>query len=627
MFGSRKKMIRERMRRQWGRNPLEDDRAGLTARRMERVRILYDVMAGDGGCGGIDDITWQDLEMDEVFWRLNNTKSFAGEQELYRRLHGADGETDWEQYEKRLDFFSREEELRVEIEVKLNAIGKPEDAYELPKFLANTKLWRIGKGWYLHVLQILLLMFFITSIILDNMLCIAGLIVTALTNLMVWLYMKQRYEGFLTALGRLKQIYDFVRWLTEDARLKELFGSEEVNRAVKGLKGLSKLIADWNGRKYAGLSGDIAGIVSDYLWGITLLDVASFNYIMKVIGDRREEVLAIVGLAGSVDAELAAASWRAGQSEYCIPGEAGAEAASRRAGQSEYCMPEGAAGAGQCDTAEAAERRTAEAAGENRICVERLVHPLLKEPAANDFVLEKRAIITGANASGKSTFMKALAVNMILAQTVHTCTAAHFSAPELHVMTCMSLKDDILSGESYYLREAKYLKRMLDVMEQGVPVLCVLDEILKGTNTRERLAASDAILEYIAASDCFVLAATHDMELAQRPDYGHYYFESRIEDSDIVFDYRIHEGLGGASNAIALLAALGFPETVVERARGNAGNGTTVPCGGQWKNPGSLGSAVEIVLGNAGNGTAVPFPEQMQGNSQKRDSGNVRAEG
>lgn len=76
-------------------------------------------------------------------------------------------------------------------------------------------------------------------------------------------------------------------------------------------------------------------------------------------------------------------------------------------------------------------------------------------------------------------------------------------------------------------------------------MLCVLDEILKGTNTRERLAASDAILEYIAGTDCFVLVSTHDMELAGRPDYGHYYFESRIVDTDIVFDYRIHEGWAG----------------------------------------------------------------------------------
>lgn len=530
MFGSSKRWMRERFRKQWGSNPLEDDGYCMTANRMERIRILHDEMEEQAAGEEIDDITWQDLEMDEVFWRLNHTKSFVGEQELYHRLHEVHKERDWERYEAQLAFLAGEEDKRIEIEMKLNAIGKLEDAYTLPTFLANTDLWRIERGWYLHILQILLLMFFVTSIIFDNVFCIAGLAVAALTNLMIYLYMKQRYEGFLTALGRLKQIYDFVRWLTEDEKLKAVFGAQEVSGAVKELKGLSKLIADWNGRKYAGMSGDIAGILNDYLWGVTLLDVASFNHIMKVIGDRREAVLAVVRLTGSVDAAIAVASYRAGAGAWCMPADS----------------------------------------DQNVIRTEGMVHPLLSEPVPNDFVLERRAIVTGANASGKSTFMKALAVNVILAQTIHTCSAACFFTPRVHVMTCMSLRDDVLSGESYYFREAKYLKRMLDQMERNIPTLCVLDEILKGTNTRERLAASDAILEYMAASQCFVLVATHDMDLAKRRDYRHFYFESRIEGADITFDYRIWPGLGGASNAIALLAALHFPDTIVRKAKRNA---------------------------------------------------------
>lgn len=529
MFGSSKRWMRERFQRQWGENPLEADGDPLTADRIERIRILHDEMAVQEPGREIDDITWQDLEMDEVFWRLNHTRSFVGEQVLYHRLHEVQKERDWEDYEEQLAYLAKEEQKRLDIEMKLNAIGKMDDAYALPAFLANTGLWRIKRGWYLHILQILLLMFIVTSIIFDNVLCIAGLAVTALTNLMIYLYMKQRYEGFLAALGRLKQIYEFAGWLMGDERLRKLFGSGKAESAIEELRGLSKLIADWSGRKYAGLSGDIVGIVNDYLWGISLLDVASFNHIMKVIGDKQEAVLSIVWLAGEVDAAIAVASYRAGTETWCMP----------------------------------------QPSDGDQILAEQIVHPLLSAAVANDFVLGGRAIVTGANASGKSTFMKALAVNMILAQTIHTCVAARFAAPRMHVMTCMSLRDDVLSGESYYFREAKYLKRMLDQMESGARTLCVLDEILKGTNTRERLAASDAILDYIAGFHCFVLVATHDMELARREDYEHYYFESRIDNGDVTFDYRIHEGLGGASNAIALLAALHFPESIVDKARRN----------------------------------------------------------
>lgn len=80
-------------------------------------------------------------------------------------------------------------------------------------------------------------------------------------------------------------------------------------------------------------------------------------------------------------------------------------------------------------------------------------------------------------------------------------------------MTSMALRDDVLQGESYYMREIKYLKRMLDELETGEPMLFVIDEILKGTNTRERLAASNAILSYMVQKQGFLLIATHDLEL------------------------------------------------------------------------------------------------------------------
>lgn len=140
---------------------------------------------------------------------------------------------------------------------------------------------------------------------------------------------------------------------------------------------------------------------------------------------------------------------------------------------------------------------------------------------------------------------------------------------KMQIMTCMSLRDDILSGESYYFREAKYLKRMLDVVAEKTPVLIVIDEILKGTNTKERVAASKAILDYIGNTACLALVATHDNELTETTKYKKYYFESSIIDKDIVFDYKIHEGITEKSNAIALLSLLGYPDSIIEKAKVN----------------------------------------------------------
>ena len=195
------------------------------------------------------------------------------------------------------------------------------------------------------------------------------------------------------------------------------------------------------------------------------------------------------------------------------------------------------------------------------------MHPLLSHAVGNDFVLENRAIITGANASGKSTFMKAMAINAILAQTIHTCTADEFQVGKVQVMTCMSLRDDVESGESYYFREAKYLRRILHQIKEKGKVFCVIDEIFKGTNTTERIAASKALLEYLVQTDAFVLVATHDREIVDNAFYYNYYFESEVMEHDIVFDYKIREGFGGKSNAIALLELLGYPQEIVQKAR------------------------------------------------------------
>ena len=137
----------------------------------------------------------------------------------------------------------------------------------------------------------------------------------------------------------------------------------------------------------------------------------------------------------------------------------------------------------------------------------------------------------------------------------------------------MALRDDVITGESYYMREIRYLKRMLERFGKKEPVLFVIDEILKGTNTAERIAASEAILDYFVKGNQFVLIATHDMELvyAMQGKYDNYYFDSVIQGKDVCFPYMIHRGIGGKTNAIELLDVLSYPEEIITRARKNLG--------------------------------------------------------
>jgi len=200
--------------------------------------------------------------------------------------------------------------------------------------------------------------------------------------------------------------------------------------------------------------------------------------------------------------------------------------------------------------------------------MEQMYHPLLSHPVGNDWYIEKNCILTGSNASGKSTCIKALAVNAILARGIHTCAAERFSLPPMYVITSMTLRDDIAAGESYYIREVRYLKRLVDRGSHPGCTLCIIDEILKGTNTKERLAASEAVLSFLENTSCLVIAATHDRELAtvMADRYENYHFRNDMEGGEIHFDYRLHPGISDSSNAVALLEIMGFPKEIVAEA-------------------------------------------------------------
>lgn len=524
---SRQKRLRER----FGKNPIENDEIVTERNRLDKVKIYHDEKCEQLGEAKIDDVTWNDLEMDQVFLRINNTKSYIGEQVLYHRLHDIDSDRNWSEFENQILYYMDNEQGRIQIEDKLSFIGKKEDNYYLPTFLMHPEYWRIQIGPILHFLQIFLAVFVVGSIFMDNIAFSVGLVIIAPINLTVYLATKQRYEVYLYSLGSLKQLLEFSKMMISNNKWREIFVTEEIESAIGDLNKLSRMIVNWQGRKYASMSGDTISILQDYLLGITLYDIAAFNHIVKIIDQKQDKVLQLYEFAGNIDMGIAIASFRESKDIYCQP----------------------------------------QFIDIHEIHGEEISHPLIDHAVANDFTLNDRAIITGANASGKSTFMKALAINIIMAQTLHTCTAKSFQLPTLHVMTSMSLRDDILTGESYYMKEVKYLKRMLDQAHNNIPTLFVIDEILRGTNTEERLAASSAILDYFAHTKSFIIVATHDMELVSdmKDKYENFYFESHIKEQEIKFDYCIYKGIGGNSNAIELLSLLHFPREIVLAAKNN----------------------------------------------------------
>lgn len=136
----------------------------------------------------------------------------------------------------------------------------------------------------------------------------------------------------------------------------------------------------------------------------------------------------------------------------------------------------------------------------------------------------------------------------------------------------MALKDDIFSSESYYIVEIKSLKRIIDNINDDIPCLCFVDEILRGTNTIERISSSCEVLRYLGDNNCICFAATHDIELTHllNDKFNNYHFEETITNKDIEFDYKLHKGKAQTRNAIKLLEFMGYDESIVSKADNRA---------------------------------------------------------
>ena len=190
-------------------------------------------------------------------------------------------------------------------------------------------------------------------------------------------------------------------------------------------------------------------------------------------------------------------------------------------------------------------------------------------------------LVTGSNMSGKSTFIRTLGVNAILAQTINTCLATEYDAPVFAVRSCIGRSDDLLSGKSYYMVEVEAVLALVEASASDTPHLFLFDELFRGTNAVERIAAAEAVLSELVVARAgdgaaprphVVVAATHDGELVELlgDTYAAYHFEDTLGPQGLSFEYRLRAGPATSRNAIELLRLHGASRALVERALARA---------------------------------------------------------
>lgn len=207
--------------------------------------------------------------------------------------------------------------------------------------------------------------------------------------------------------------------------------------------------------------------------------------------------------------------------------------------------------------------------GEVKISATALGHPLIaaSKRISNDFGMHgtgKTILVTGSNMSGKSTFLRTIGLNLVLAQTGAVVSAGSFACTPLRVFSSMRTQDSLEESTSSFYAELKRLRKLLQLSDEqaNAPVFYLLDEILKGTNSADRHRGAEALIRQLHTKKASGMVSTHDLELGEwgaTETYIHnFHFRSDVENGQLHFDYRLHEGICRSFNASELMRMMGI---------------------------------------------------------------------
>jgi DNA mismatch repair ATPase MutS len=465
----------------------------------------------------LPDQTWADLNGDLLFTLLDTTVSPVGQQCLYHRLRSplAD-EATLHEFDAAATLLAQQPAARGDALLALDQLTAHE-AYFLVDLIRGQPLPTLPGARFVPLLALGLL----TTLLAGFWLPVfwAGTLALALANAVFHFWHLQRLKHCVRPLLQLGRLHR---------------AGQALQHAALPLPPLQALAAPLVRLK--GIVRQVAFFVVEDNWllellkMLLLLDMLLYARCRVAVQQHAPAIRAVFEAVGYVDCALAVASFR---QRYAT------------------CMPHFQPAA-------------------DGIQLQAGYHPLVTGCVPNDLTLAGLGVLlTGSNMAGKTTFMRTLGVNALLAQTIATCPATTYRAPFCRVLTSLNLADSLPTGKSYYLVEAETIRQLLSACEEAPgSYLLLLDELFKGTNTQERIAANKAVLAYLQPRS-WVVAATHDGELGAllQSCFVEYHFCETVTAEDWYFDYRLKAGPLTTRNAIRLLARLHYPAQVVAAAQ------------------------------------------------------------
>ena len=494
----------------------------ITELDLSHIRRYHDECSpGEADC--VPEAVWADLNMDEVFSRINTTYSAVGAQYLYRQMHlyrrgQSFPPTRFSVFRKFQNNTAAANRF-AKILLRLRGAGSA--------YISRVLLGKLPeKPVYFPLIVLLSLLFIagIAGLVFMGKQYVLVVIAMAAVNVVVSQVISFRISSFIPDFGSLGRMLGVAASLADTGET----GFEEIavlHRKKSFIRHLQKkfgwLLADTS------RMDDLSASVVAYVNNLLLVNLIVFFSAAKYVKMHRKELTEIYEAIGSLDATMAVAGYQFRRS---------------------CCCPE--------------------IVDEDKVEVVSMYHPVLEEPVSNSFSLtDHSCLITGSNMAGKTTFIKTIGVNMILSETLGICHAESAVFPSVTVLSTIRRRDDLGHGKSYYYVEIESILEFIKKADSSSRFLFLIDEIFRGTNTTERLASSTAVLKYLGERS-MVLVTTHDIELENMlgEKYKMFHFQEQIEDGHHFFDYRIKPGPCRSRNAIRLLELAGYPAEIIHEA-------------------------------------------------------------
>jgi len=470
----------------------------------------------------ISDRTAADLDLDDIFLFIDRTSSKIGQQYLYYKLRTVFDPKSLPAFDLLSQEFDKNTLLRLDCQLELSKLNSRE-AYDLESLINGdhpTKplnMWLAYLASFGSVIAIIIALF--------KPIFILGIIPILILNWLTHYKNKLNIDLYINGVVQLRKSMMVAR---------ELSSYSEIRKFYKDFKFFKRIDSFSRKMKFIGFEKDLGNDFSGTGWALTELVKIFFNleYIIfysfiDSISKERESIDKLFCFIGEIDSAISVASLKAGNLPVCTP----------------------------------------TFSQEKKFLADELIHPLIENCVSNNVdLVGKSMLLTGSNMSGKTTFIRTVAINSLLAQTLHIAFAKSFVAPFYQIYTSIRITDDLLDDTSYYLEEVNTIKKLIDASEGSAPCLFILDEIFKGTNTIERIAGGKSILTYLSGHNHTVFVSTHDIELTElleKEGYALYHFTEQVTNLDLNFDHKLKKGPLTTRNAIKILELHDYPKEII----------------------------------------------------------------